>query len=252
MPAVLFGVGLARRERARAQRAARSRQLPQRHRSPRRSSTRRSQQARADTADESEIRASYKLARDRQIRNRATPAAADPLPTVAFRPVRGDAEYFPDRLLARKLHYSRANRIAATGGPCRSRLAREQTMLVSLVFAYVVSGRSGCRSSYVHPAATLVWPPAGIALGALLVLGYRMWPAIFASAVASVRERRSDLFPRCWRWPPATHSKRCSPRISSTATPAAGTRCRRRATASALPGLVTARRRRRSVRRSAR
>jgi diguanylate cyclase (GGDEF)-like protein len=57
-------------------------------------------------------------------------------------------------------------------------------MLVLLVIVYIVSGRLGLALSYGHPAASLVWPPSGIALGAFLVLGYRVWPAIFASAVA--------------------------------------------------------------------
>src|SRR5207247_2292454 len=34
----------------------------------------------------------------------------------------------------------------------------------------------------LHASASPVWPAAGIALGALLVLGYRVWPAIFVGA----------------------------------------------------------------------
>src|SRR5205814_8381543 len=34
----------------------------------------------------------------------------------------------------------------------------------------------------LHASASPVWPPAGIALAALLVLGYRVWPAIFVGA----------------------------------------------------------------------
>jgi diguanylate cyclase (GGDEF)-like protein len=65
----------------------------------------------------------------------------------------------------------------------RSRLAREQTILVALVFAYVVTGHLGLQLAYAHPAVSLVWPPAGFALGAVLVLGYRMWPAVLIGAV---------------------------------------------------------------------
>ena len=68
-------------------------------------------------------------------------------------------------------------------GGVRSRLAREQALLILLVVAYIVTGRLGLALAYVHPATSLVWPPAGIALGAFIVLGYRVWPAIFASAV---------------------------------------------------------------------
>ncbi len=34
----------------------------------------------------------------------------------------------------------------------------------------------------LHPSASPVWPAAGVALAALLVLGYRVWPAIFIGA----------------------------------------------------------------------
>jgi diguanylate cyclase (GGDEF)-like protein len=65
----------------------------------------------------------------------------------------------------------------------RAGLGREQTILASLVLAYVVTGKLGLLYSYDHPATSLVWPPAGIALGAFLVLGYRVWPAILLAAV---------------------------------------------------------------------
>lgn len=65
----------------------------------------------------------------------------------------------------------------------RSRLAREQGMLALFVIGYVVSGRIGLTFGDVHPAVSLVWPPAGLALGAILVLGHRVWPAVFAGAL---------------------------------------------------------------------
>ncbi len=34
----------------------------------------------------------------------------------------------------------------------------------------------------VNPSASAVWPPTGIAIAALLVLGYRAWPAILVGA----------------------------------------------------------------------
>ena len=64
----------------------------------------------------------------------------------------------------------------------RARLAKEQTIAVSLVLAYVLTGRLGLALGYTHHAVSLVWPPSGIALGAFIVLGYRMWPAVFAGS----------------------------------------------------------------------
>ena len=51
----------------------------------------------------------------------------------------------------------------------RARLKREQTALVSLIVAYIATGKLGLLLGYVHPATSLVWPPAGIALAAYLV-----------------------------------------------------------------------------------
>ena len=47
---------------------------------------------------------------------------------------------------------------------------------------YFVAGKLALKLAFVNASASPVWPPAGIALAALLVLGYRMWPAIFIGA----------------------------------------------------------------------
>jgi PAS domain S-box-containing protein len=48
--------------------------------------------------------------------------------------------------------------------------------------AYVMAGTLGLAAAFVHPSATAVWPPTGIALAALLVLGYRVWPGVVLGA----------------------------------------------------------------------
>ena len=52
------------------------------------------------------------------------------------------------------------------------------------VFAiiYFIAGKIGLHLASLHASASPVWSPAGIALAAILLLGYRAWPAIFASA----------------------------------------------------------------------
>lgn len=68
-------------------------------------------------------------------------------------------------------------------GRARAQLGRDQILLVSLAIAYVVTGRVGLAFfSYVHSASTLLFPPAGLAIGALLVLGYRVWPLVLLGA----------------------------------------------------------------------
>jgi signal transduction histidine kinase/ActR/RegA family two-component response regulator len=51
-----------------------------------------------------------------------------------------------------------------------------------LALAYFVAGKAGLRLAFLQPNASPVWPPAGIAVAALLVLGSRAWPAIFIGA----------------------------------------------------------------------
>jgi len=51
-----------------------------------------------------------------------------------------------------------------------------------LTIVYFIAGKFGLMLASLHASASPVWPPAGIALAALLVLGYRAWPAIFVGA----------------------------------------------------------------------
>src|SRR5216110_189279 len=51
-----------------------------------------------------------------------------------------------------------------------------------LTLVYFIAGKFGLMLASLHASASPVWPPAGIALGALLLLGYRAWPAIFVGA----------------------------------------------------------------------
>src|SRR5881275_3657791 len=52
-----------------------------------------------------------------------------------------------------------------------------------LTLVYFIAGKFGLMLASLHASASPVWPPAGIALAALIVLGYRVWPAIFVGAV---------------------------------------------------------------------
>src|SRR5437867_3431955 len=60
----------------------------------------------------------------------------------------------------------------------RGRLA----VMVILASVYFVTAKLGLSMAFVHPSATAVWPPTGIALAAFLVLGYRVWPGIVLGA----------------------------------------------------------------------
>src|SRR4030095_1563674 len=51
-----------------------------------------------------------------------------------------------------------------------------------LAIIYFVAGKLGLMLASLHASASPVWPPAGIALAALLFLGYRAAPGIFIGA----------------------------------------------------------------------
>ncbi|HUL50336.1 MAG TPA: MASE1 domain-containing protein [Gemmatimonadales bacterium] len=54
--------------------------------------------------------------------------------------------------------------------------------LIGVGICYVIAGKLGLTLAFVHASATAVWPPTGIAIAALLLLGLNAWPAIFAGA----------------------------------------------------------------------
>jgi len=51
-----------------------------------------------------------------------------------------------------------------------------------LTLIYLIAGKLSLQLAFLHKSASPVWPPAGIALAALLVLGFRVWPALFVGA----------------------------------------------------------------------
>ena len=53
----------------------------------------------------------------------------------------------------------------------------------ALALIYFIAGKLSLHLAFLNASASPVWPPAGIALAALLVLGFRVWPAIFVGAL---------------------------------------------------------------------
>jgi PAS domain S-box-containing protein len=51
-----------------------------------------------------------------------------------------------------------------------------------LAAVYFGAGKLGLLLAFLHPSASAVWPPTGIALAACLVVGYRVWPGVFLGA----------------------------------------------------------------------
>jgi signal transduction histidine kinase/CheY-like chemotaxis protein len=51
-----------------------------------------------------------------------------------------------------------------------------------LTAIYVAAGKFGLSLAFINASASAVWPPAGIALAALLLWGIGLWPAVFLGA----------------------------------------------------------------------
>src|SRR5256886_8267490 len=64
----------------------------------------------------------------------------------------------------------------------QSRWLRRVGLLVALAAVYVIAGKLGLKLAFVTASASPVWPCTGIALAAFVLLGYDVWPAIFASS----------------------------------------------------------------------
>ena len=71
----------------------------------------------------------------------------------------------------------------------RARIAAiDVRYLVSVLLvatAYVAFADVGFTMAFATKQVTAVWPPTGIAIAALVMLGYRVWPGIFIGALAS-------------------------------------------------------------------
>jgi signal transduction histidine kinase len=64
--------------------------------------------------------------------------------------------------------------------PAFTRVLLRGSILAAL---YVVSGRLGLALAHEQDNATLFWPPTGVALASLVVLGVRYWPAVLVGSV---------------------------------------------------------------------
>src|SRR5258708_2665950 len=52
----------------------------------------------------------------------------------------------------------------------------------ALAAVYFCTAKFGLKLAFVNASASAVWPPTGIALAAVLLLGYRVWPGIWLGA----------------------------------------------------------------------
>jgi signal transduction histidine kinase len=65
------------------------------------------------------------------------------------------------------------------------RTATDVGLVLGLAILYFAAAKLGFRLAVVAEQVSLVWPPSGIALGAMLLFGYRVWPGIFLGALVA-------------------------------------------------------------------
>src|SRR5215472_3315387 len=82
---------------------------------------------------------------------------------------------------------ARGHRVDAdpVAGQAKGNVLTHAVDVTAVLVAYVLSARLGLAMAPLSGFATLVWPPTGIALAALLLRGVRLWPAVLLGALAA-------------------------------------------------------------------
>jgi len=79
----------------------------------------------------------------------------------------------------------RASKVGVNGESRRPASALTLLLQLTVVaLAYWFAASVSLKLALVHGQVTPIWPPTGIALVAILVLGLRVWPAVFLAALA--------------------------------------------------------------------
>src|SRR6266487_1729473 len=74
----------------------------------------------------------------------------------------------------------RGSRPAAEGTLARTLYITLGSLALGTVYYY--AGRFGLAHAFLNPSASAIWPPAGIALAAVLLWGGKLWPGVLAGA----------------------------------------------------------------------
>ena len=63
-----------------------------------------------------------------------------------------------------------------------TRNATTFVVLIGFTALYIVAGKLGLSMAFLNASASPIWPPTGLALAAMLLVGYRLWPAVLVGA----------------------------------------------------------------------
>jgi len=61
-------------------------------------------------------------------------------------------------------------------------LPKDVALFAALTLAYFIGARLGLKLALVQPLATPIWLPAGGAIAAFIVFGYRVWPSVLVGS----------------------------------------------------------------------
>jgi diguanylate cyclase (GGDEF)-like protein len=64
------------------------------------------------------------------------------------------------------------------------RLAKHPIVRAAVFLLYVAAGRFALHFAFLNPSASAFWPPAGIALAAVVIFGRDIWPVIAVASLA--------------------------------------------------------------------
>ena len=67
--------------------------------------------------------------------------------------------------------------------------------LIGIGLTYFVLAKIGLALALIHPSASPIWPPTGFALAAIVLWGYRAWPAIFLGAMIANASTTGSIGP---------------------------------------------------------
>jgi two-component system, NarL family, sensor histidine kinase FusK len=91
--------------------------------------------------------------------------------------------------LALKARGDDAGRNAAVGYP----IVRSLIMVVAVAGVYFGAAKLGLSAAFATEQVSAVWPPTGIALAALVLLGVRVWPGIYLGALLANADTAEPL-----------------------------------------------------------
>ncbi len=66
-------------------------------------------------------------------------------------------------------------------------------LVVLLATVYVLAAKIGLAFAFVHGNVTLIWPPTGIAVAAVCLFGYRVWPGLALGAFITTASTGAPL-----------------------------------------------------------